>query len=58
MNILEIKLTIKLTKTKESIQNNEIIVSLLRKSKRQYYSDVNVKNITDNKISDKVTSGR
>ena len=60
-NILEIKLT----KTKESIQNNKIIVSILRKSKREYYSNLDVKNITDNKtfwetvkhvLSDKVTS--
>ena len=61
INILEIKLT----KTKESIQNNEITVSLLRKSKQEYYSSLDVKNITDNKtfwktvkplLSDKVTS--
>ena len=60
-NILEIKLT----KTKDSIQNNKIIVSILRKSKREYYSNLDVKNITDNKtfwetvkhvLSDKVTS--
>ena len=36
--------------TKESIQNKRnYCVSLLRKSKREYYSNLDVKNITDNK---------
>ena len=61
INILEIKLT----KTEESIPNNEITVALLRKSKREYYSRLDVKNITDIKtfwkavkpfLSDDVTS--
>ena len=61
INILEIKLT----KTEESIPNNEITVLLLRKSKREYYSNLDVKNITDIKtfwkavksfLSDDVTS--
>ena len=45
INLLEIKLT----KTKKSIQNNEITVSLIRKTKREYYSNLDVKNITNNK---------
>ena len=37
-------------KTKESIQNNEITVShFLRKSKRKYYSSLDVKIVTNNR---------
>ena len=51
-------------KTKRSIQNNAIIVSLLRKSKSDYFGNLNEKNINDNKtfrktiklfLSDKVS---
>ena len=42
-------LEIKLTKRKKSIQNKENCVSLLRKSKREYYCCLDVKNITVNK---------
>ena len=61
MNILEIKLA----ETKENIQNNEIIVKERVKSKREYFSDLDVKITTDNKtfwktakpfLSDKVTT--
>ena len=36
-------------KTKGSTQNSEIAVSLLRKSKKEYYNTLNVKNIADKK---------
>ena len=37
----------KTDETKKGIPNNEITVSLLRKSKREYYGSLDVKNITD-----------